>query len=122
MSHPVPSTEGNLTLLDLVPTQVGRQTVNLYPWKVGQRTEERAHAFHVNMNALNLLPIDTRLILDALGRSLNCSAVAEGLVFEWTNHFDSTWFNVAYLSILSFHESDGFLESKRENSDGAFWF
>ena len=110
MSHPVapsPSTEGNLTLLDLVPTQVGRQTVNLYPWKVGQRTEERAHAFHVNMNALNLLPIETRLILDALGRSLNCSAVAEGLMFDWTNHFDSAWFNFANLSILSFHGSDG---------------
>jgi hypothetical protein len=90
MSHPVapsPSTEGNLTLLDLVPTQVGCQTVNLYPWKVGQRTEERAHAFHVNMNVLNLLPIETRLILNALGRSLNCSAVAEGLMFDWTNHF-----------------------------------
>ncbi len=108
MSLPVvPPSDGNLTLLELVPTQVGRQTVNLYPWKVGQRPEERAHAFHVNMNALNLLPIETRLILDALGRSLNCSAVAEGLMFDWTNHFDSSWFNFAYLSILSFHGSDG---------------
>ena len=108
MSLPVaPSPEGNLTLLELVPTQVGRQTVNLYPWKVGQRPEESAHAFHVNMNALNLLPIETRLILDALGRSLNCSAVAEGLMFDWTNHFDSAWFNFANLSILSFHGSDG---------------
>ena len=74
---------------------------------MGQRTEERAHTFHVNMNALNLLPIETRLILDALGRSLNCSAVAEGLMFDWTNHFDSNWFDFANLSILSFHGSDG---------------
>ena len=74
---------------------------------MGQRPEERTHAFHVNMNSLNLLPIKTRLILDALGRSLNCSAVAKGLMFNWTNHFDSTWFNFAYLSILSFHGSDG---------------
>jgi hypothetical protein len=79
----------------------------LYPWKAGQRTEERAHAFHVNMNALNLLPIETRLILDALGRSLNCSAVAEGLMFDWTNHFDSNWVDFVNLSILSFHGSDG---------------
>ena len=107
MSLPVaPSPEGNLTLLELVPTQVGHQTVNLYPWKVGQRPEERAHVFHVNMNSLNLLPIKTRLILDALGRSLNCSAVTKGLMFDWTNHFDLTWFYFAYLSILSFHGSN----------------
>jgi hypothetical protein len=45
--------------------------------KLGQPAHERAHAFHFNM-ALVLLPIDTWLILDALGCSMNCSAVAEG--------------------------------------------
>jgi hypothetical protein len=45
--------------------------------KPGQPTHECAHAFHVSM-ALALLPIDTWLIPDALGRSMNCSAVAEG--------------------------------------------
>ena len=89
MSLPAaPSPEGNLTLLELVPTQVGHLSVNLYPWKTGQHPEERAYAFHVNTNALTLLPIEMQLILDALGRSLNCSAIAEGLMFDWKNHFD----------------------------------
>ena len=68
---------------------------------------ERAHAFHVNMNALALLLSDTHLILDALGRSLNCSTVAEGLMFDWKNLFDTKWYDFANLSFLSFHGFDG---------------
>ena len=43
---------------------------------------KRAHAFQVARTALGPLPVDMRLILDALGTQLNCSAIVDGLIFD----------------------------------------
>jgi hypothetical protein len=58
-------------------------------------------------STLELLPVDTRLILDAIGLQLNCSAVVKGLMFDWRNKFDTCWLNFSNLAILSFHDSTG---------------
>ena len=102
-----PSAEMNFAPLDLVTTKVlGQLSANIYPWKPGQPTHEH-HSFHVNMNTLTLLPINASLILDALCPSLNCSAIAKGLMFDWCNLHHTRWFDFANLSILSFHNSAG---------------
>ena len=95
----------NFTPLNLNLTPVGRLSTNLYPLKQWQPMHKRAHAYHVNMNTVALIPIDTHLILDAIG-SFNCSAVIKGIIFDWKNLFDMTWFDFANLSILSSHGSD----------------
>jgi hypothetical protein len=67
---------------DLVPVQIGWYTATVYP-KVDSAmpVHERAHAFQVARSTFELLPINARLVLDALGMHLNCSAIIEGLTF-----------------------------------------
>ena len=80
----------------------------MYP-KVESSTPvyERAHAFQVAWTALEPLPVDTRLILDALGAQLNCSAIVDGLIFDWKNCFDEHWSDFSNLTIQSFHNLAG---------------
>ncbi len=68
---------------------------------------ERAHAFQVVKSALEALPLNTRLALDAVGSQLNCSAIVDGLMYNWCNLFDSAWFGFQNLAIISFHDSAG---------------
>ena len=60
---------------DLVSIQVGRLYASVYP-KVEPTMpiHERAHAFQVIKSALESLPVDTRLILEAIGTQLNCNS------------------------------------------------
>jgi hypothetical protein len=44
---------------------------------------ECTHAFQVVKSTLEPLPVDTPLILDAIGTQLNCSAIVKGLMFDW---------------------------------------
>jgi hypothetical protein len=73
----------------------------------GMPNFERAHAFQVIKSALKPLPIDMHHILDAIEIQLNCSAIVDGLMFDWKNAFNTRWFNFANLAILSFHDSSG---------------
>ncbi len=68
---------------------------------------ECAHAFQVAPTALEPLPIDTCFILDAIGAQLNCSAIVDGLMFDWKNCSDEHWCDFANLVIQLFHKLAG---------------
>jgi len=76
----------------LVPINIGRGTVNLYP-VIDQTmaTHERAHAFHINKTALSSQNIDLRVQLDALGHQLNLSATVDGVINDWLRYFYDRW-------------------------------
>ncbi len=92
----------------LVPVNISRGTVNLYP-VIDQTmaTHERAHAFHINKTALSSQNIDLRVQLDALGHQLNLSATVDGVVNDWLRYFYDRWCDFALLRILSFHNTKG---------------
>ena len=92
----------------LVTIKIGAVTVSVYPViDSAMPIYERAHAFQVIKNATENLPVDMRLILDAVGTQLNCSAIVDGLLYDWRAMFDDAWFDFANLSIVSFHDSAG---------------
>ena len=93
---------------DLVTIQVGRYSAAVYP-KVesSMPVYERAHAFQVARTALEPLPVDTRLILDALGVQLNCSSIVDGQIFDWKDFFEQHWCDFQHLIIQSYHNSAG---------------
>ncbi len=45
---------------------------------LGMSVSEHVHAFQVVKSALQPFPVDMRLILDAIGVQLNCSATVKG--------------------------------------------
>ena len=104
----VPMHEMLFVPCDLDTVQVGYQLGSLYPRvETGMPVFERAHAFQVNKSALEPLPIDTCMILDALGAQLNCSTIVDGLMFDWRSLFDSAWYNFNNLTIVGYHDSAG---------------
>jgi hypothetical protein len=84
---------------ELVTIQVGCLTASIYP--------KIHHAFQVVKNAFEPLPIDTCIILYAIGTQLNCSAIVDGLIYDWHSMFDKEWFDFYNLAIILFHDSDG---------------
>jgi hypothetical protein len=68
---------------------------------------ERAHAFQVVKNALKPLPIDTCIILNAIGMQLNCSVIVDGLIHDWHRTLYEAWFDLQNLAIILFHDSAG---------------
>ena len=68
---------------------------------------EHAHAFQVACSAIKLLPVNTCVLLDALGTQLNCSVIVDGLMFDWRSCFDNHWGDFAHLAIQLFHNSVG---------------
>jgi hypothetical protein len=94
---------------NLVSIQVGCLSASVYPKiEPSMPVFECVHAFQVITSALEPLPpVDTRLILDALGTQLNCSAIINGLMFDWQSLFDSAWNNFCNLAIVTFHNSAG---------------
>jgi hypothetical protein len=92
----------------LVPINVSRATINLYP-VVNQTIlpHKCAHVFHINKTALSSQSIDLRVQLDALGHQLNLSATVDGVINNWFRHFYNRWFNFGRLMILSFHNTRG---------------
>jgi hypothetical protein len=93
---------------ELVTIQVGCLSASVYP-KIDSKMPifECAHAFQVVKNALEPLPIDTCIILDAIGMQLNCSAIVDGLIYDWRSTFDEAWFDFRDLAIILFHDSAG---------------
>jgi hypothetical protein len=83
-------------------------TVKLYPvvnWTM--KPPERAHAFQINKTALAAPGIDRRVMLDTLGAQLNLSAIVDGVLGDWTHHFQCAWCNFNNLTILLFHNNAG---------------
>ena len=78
----------------LVAVCVGSYTVNLY-LVVDETMEvhERAHAFHVNKDALALQTITPRLQLDALGNQLNLPAMVDGVIHDCIRYFQDNLYN-----------------------------
>ena len=95
--------------LNLVNVSVGQLHVKLCP-KIGPSmvfVYERAHAFQIAKAALENLPADLRLVMDAFGAQLNASSTVEGILSDWRRFFQERWLDFARLSILSFHSSKG---------------
>jgi hypothetical protein len=91
---------------NLVTNQVCHLSVSVYPQiKLTMPVFEHAHAFQVVKSALKPLPVDTRLILDAMGTQLNCSTIVDGLMFDWRSLFDFAWYNFCNLAMVTFHNS-----------------
>ena len=102
------SSGGPLAPRALVPINVGRATVNLYPIiDQSMATHERAQTFHINKTALLSQNIDLRVQLDALGHQLNLSATVEGIITHWLRYFYDRWCDFTQLQILSFHNTKG---------------
>jgi hypothetical protein len=92
----------------LEPVQIDKMTVNLYPVvNSTMKPPERAHAFQINKTALAAPGIDRRVMLDTLGAQLNLSAIDDGVLGDWTRHFQRAWCNFDNLTILSFHNDAG---------------
>lgn len=53
------------------------------------------------------LPVDTRLMFDVIGTQLNCSAIVDGIIYNWRNLLYDSWYDFQNLTILSFHDSAG---------------
>jgi hypothetical protein len=92
----------------LVTIQVGCLSASMYP-KVEPTMPiyELAHAYQVIKSALEALPIDMRLILEAIGMQLNCSAIVNGAMFDFRSLFGEAWYDFGNLIIQSFHDSAG---------------
>jgi len=104
------SSGGPFAPQSLVPINIGRATVNLYPIiNQSMATHERAHAFHINKTTLSLQNINLRVQLDALGHQLNLSAMVEGIITDWLRYFYvyDRWCDFTQLQILSFHNTKG---------------
>jgi hypothetical protein len=94
--------------LDPVDVPIGRMTVKLYPKiTAAMPVHERTHAFQVNKSALKDLPTDFWLVIDAFGVQLNSSSTVEGILSDWRWFFSERWMDFSYLTILSFHQSNG---------------
>jgi len=101
-------TGAQFTPKSLVAVCVSSYTVNLYP-VVEETMEvlERAHTFHLNKAALASQTIPTRLQLDALGNQLNLAATMDGVIQDWTRHFQDNWSNFRHLKVLSYYDTKG---------------
>ena len=68
---------------------------------------ERAHAFHINKAALASQTIPIRLQFNTLGNQLNLAAMMDGVIQDWTRHFQDNWSDFCHLKVLSFHDTKG---------------
>jgi len=83
-------------------------TAKLYPVvNSTMKPPECAHAFQINKTALATPSIDRRMMLNTLGAQLNLSAIVDGVLGDWTRHFQRAWCNFLNLTILSFHNNAG---------------
>ena len=104
----------------LEPVQIDKMTVKLYPVVDStMKPPERAHAFQINKTALAAPGIDRRVMLDTLGAQLNLSAIVDGVLGDWTRHFQRAWCNFHHLTILSFHNDAGAQVNDTTTADSA---
>jgi hypothetical protein len=92
----------------LVPVNIGRSTINLYPViNPSMQSHKCAHAFHTNKMALSSQTTNLQIQLDALGHQVNLSATVDKVIHNWVCHYNNRWFNFSQLVILSFHDKKG---------------
>jgi hypothetical protein len=109
-SNPIAASANEMAFVpcDLVTIQVGRTYASVYPKvELTMPIHERAHTFQVIKSALKALPMNTRLILKAIGMQLNCNAQVDGSMFDFRSMFNEAWYDFANLVIQSFHNSAG---------------
>ena len=88
--------------------QDAKSDVPRYPkYKHGWAIAERAYTFYVNINEIEAIPTNAHLQIDIFVTQLNQSDLANGLKYEWICQITNNWLNMAYLSIISFHNSSG---------------
>jgi hypothetical protein len=93
---------------ELVTVMVGHHSTNCNPKvEATMLVHERAFTYQVAKSALESLPVDIRLIIEAMATQLNCNATADGLMYDWKSILDEGWYNPDLLQILSFHNSAG---------------
>jgi hypothetical protein len=68
---------------------------------------ECANAFQINKMALASQALDLCIMPDALGAQLNLRTSIEGMIKEWLQFFQDSWFNFQLLQMLSFHNKTG---------------
>ncbi len=68
---------------------------------------ELAHAYQVVKSTHESLPVDMRLILEAIGMQLNYNPIVDGTMFDFRSLFNEAWFDFSNLVIQSFHNSAG---------------
>jgi len=72
----------------LEPVQIDKMTVKLYPVVDStMKPLEHAHAFQINKTALAAAGIVRCVMLNTLGAQLNLSAIVDGILGNWTHHF-----------------------------------
>ncbi len=93
---------------DLVTVMVGCHSTTCYP-KVEAKmpVHERAFAYQVAKSALESLPVNIRLLIEAMATQPNCNATANSLMYDWKSILDKGWYNPDLLQILSFYNSAG---------------
>ena len=119
-SSTAPKTNYMFVPRTLKPVQIDKMTVKLYPVVDStMKPPERAHAFQINKTALAAPGIDRRVMLDTLGAQLNLSAIVDGVLGDWTRHFQRAWCNFHHLTILSFHNDAGAQVNDTTTADSA---
>ena len=93
---------------DTISVTIGNVQVNVYPrvdplWCI----PEKGHAYHVTKSAFHTVHLQPDLHLDAFGQYMNSSAVVDSQIFEFDDRFQASWIDMSYLTILSFHNSQG---------------
>ena len=91
-----------------VIVRVAKSDISLYPvLELDALPAERAYAFTINKNAIETVSADARLKLDVLGTQLNQAAFIDGAKQQLLSHWRSSWIDMGFLSIVSFHDSTG---------------
>jgi hypothetical protein len=93
----------------LVQVKVNGIAVMLYPVLTDEmKTPECAHACHVNKsNLLAAVSLTPRQILTAMGHQTPQSAVVDGAIAAYLQHFQDHWRNFRNLTVISWHDSAG---------------
>ena len=92
----------------LEPVQIDKMTIKLNPVVDStMKLPERTHGFQINKTALAAPGINHRGMLNTLSAQFNLSAIVDGVLSDWTCHFQRAWCNFNNLTILSFHNNAG---------------
>ena len=94
----------------LIQHNIGSDTIMVYPHLTSDMSlTEKAHAFHINKNALENINLTTRQFLKQLGDTLCCSAVVTFTAgnFEKVAHAQLRSGIVA--SATTYHKRNGYL-------------
>ena len=94
----------------LIQHNIGSDTIMVYPRLTSDMSlAEKAHAFHINKNALENINLTTRQSLKQLGDSLGCSAVVTFTAGNFEKLARSQLRSGIVASATTYHKRNGFL-------------